>query len=262
VVLMAAGSIATCTNQNDEATAAVLDGISGWVVALGDNAYPDGSLATYQTCYEPTWGRHRSRTWAALGNHEYDLGNADGAFDYYGARAGPRGLGYYSFELGSWHIIVLNSNWTYVSTEKGSPQEQWLRSDLAANRTNCTLVVWHHPRFYQGSWNKNASVKPFWDALYEVGADVVVNAHFHIYERYAPQTPDGVMDPGRGIRQFIAGTGGGGHDALVQAAPNVEVRDNTSYGVLKLSLETESYIWEFVPADGSAFRDSGSARCH
>lgn len=262
-VLVGAGNIALCGTDNDEATAQLLDGISGTVFTAGDNAYPNGTASDYANCYDPTWGRHKSRTYAALGNHEYDSSStAEAAFDYFGARAGPRGQGYHSFDVGNWHVIVLNANPTFVATAAGSPQEQWLRNDLSANQRRCTLAIWHHPRFYQGTFGRNASVKPFWDALHAADADVVVNGHFHLYERYAPQTPDGEVDPQRGLRQFIVGTGGRGRDALVEPHPNVEVRDNTGFGVLQLILRADDYSWDFVPAQGSTFADSGSASCH
>jgi hypothetical protein len=263
VVLAGAGDIATCVKDDDEATASALDTIGGFVFTTGDNLHDAGPGASFQTCYEPNWGRHLSRTFPAIGNYDYEAGGSDSYFEYFGERAGPRGLGYYSFNLGSWHVIVLNSNADRVATHRGSAQEQWLRADLAAHRSfSCVLAIWHHPRFYHGPWNRNLEVKPFWDALSDAGADVVVNGHFHLYERYAPQDPDGNPDPVRGIRQFTVGTGGRGHDVLYDPAPNLEVRDNTTYGVLKLTLEPGSYSWEFVPANGGTFSDSGSASCH
>jgi hypothetical protein len=263
VVLVGAGDITTCFSDTDEATASLLDSLDGAVFVAGDNLHDNAPGASYDACYEPTWGRHRDRTYPALGNHEYDPGSADHYFDYFGARAGPRGLGYHSFTLGGWHIIVLNSNAGQVPTARGSAQQQWLRADLAAHRdTRCTLAIFHHPRFYHGTWNKNFNVLAFWLALYEANADVVINGHFHLYERYAPQTPDGAPDPERGIRQFTVGTGGRGHDALVQAAPNVAVRDNTTFGVLKLTFGGGWYAWEFVPVADGTFADSGSAACH
>src|SRR5690606_1777704 len=173
----------------------------------------------YDDCYGPSWGRHKGRTRPAVGNNDYYLGSADGYFNYWGERAGPRGKGYYSYDLGAWHIIVLNSN---LSMARGSEQEAWLRADLAANTRRCILAYWHHPRFFTGSVNVNAAVKPIWDALYEAGAAVVLNAHRHQYERFAPQTPDGAVDPVRGIRQFIVGTGGAGKASLNNSirAPN------------------------------------------
>lgn len=260
--LVGAGNIARCDRSGDEATAALLDDITGTVMAIGDNASPAGSTADYADCYDPTWGRHQARTRPAPGNHEYASGTAQAYFDYFGALAGDPTKGYYSYDLGDWHVVVLNTGSSTVPTAAGSPQEQWLRADLAAHTGRCTLAYWHHPRFYQGTWGKNSAVKPLWDALYQARADVVVNAHFHLYERYAPQTPDGVVDTVTGIRQFIAGTGGVGHDALVEPHPNVEVRDNTAFGVLKLTLRSGGYDWEFVPIAGNTFRDSGAGTCH
>ena len=263
VVVLAAGNIATCGRDGDEATAALLGSLEGTVFAAGDNLYPDNPGDSFETCYGPSWGRHRDRTYPVLGNHEYDTGTADPHFDFFGERAGPRGLGYYSLDLGDWHVIVLNSVADRISTERGGAQEAWLRHDLAtARNTRCTLAIWHHPRFYQGPWNKNGNVTAFWDALVAAGADVVVNAHFHLYERYAPQDTDGNPDAENGMRQFTVGTGGRGLEVQLEPAPNLEVRDNTSLGVLKLTLAPEHYRWEFVSVAGGTFSDSGSAACH
>jgi PKD repeat protein len=265
-VLVGAGNIARCDRQGDEVTAALLDAIAGTVMALGDNAYPGGSTASYANCYNPTWGRHRERTYPAAGNHDYGTAAAAPYFQYFGARAGDPGRGYYSYDLGGWHIVVLNSNKDFVSTSTDSEQLQWLRADLAAAASRgmqCTLAYWHHPRFYQGGTtsHRNTSVLPFWKELYAAGAEVVVNAHFHLYERYAPQRPDGTADPERGIRQFIVGTGGYGHDVLNAASPNVEVRNADTWGVLKLTLEPGAYTWEFVPEAGRTFTDTGRGTC-
>jgi hypothetical protein len=258
-VIVAAGNIASCTRSGDEATAALLDTISGTVVALGDNVYPNGTAAEYANCYAPNWGRHRARTRPAPGNHDYDVAGAPGYYGYFGASAGDPAKGYYSYDVGDWHVVALNSN---LPSSKGSAQEQWLRADLAANPDRCVMAYWHHPRFYQGTYGKRGEVKPLWDALYAHGADVVLNAHFHLYERYAPQTPDGVADPVRGLRQFIIGTGGYGKDVMHQGFPTVEVRDNTTFGVLRLSLHRDGYDWKFVPVQGGTFTDAGSAKCH
>jgi hypothetical protein len=240
----------------------VLDTLSGLVFAAGDNLHDNAAGASYDACYGPSWGRHKSRTFPAVGNHDYDPGSLDPYFDYFGAAAGPRGLGYYSFDHGAWHVIVLNSNADRVPTARGSDQEQWLRADLAANRSRCTIAIFHHPRFYHGTFNRNMSVEPFWAALYEADADVVVNGHFHLYERYALLKPDGSADPERGIRQFTVGTGGRTLDALHEPAPGLQVRDNTTYGVLKLVLKHDSYDWKFIAAAGGSFSDEGSDRCH
>jgi PKD repeat protein len=265
-VLVGAGNIARCDRLGDEATAALVDGIEGAVMVIGDNAYMHGTDAEYANCYHPTWGRHRARTYPAPGNRDYDTDAGRPYFEYFGARAGDATKGYYSYDLGDWHIIVLNSNKEFVSTASNSAQLQWLRADLAAaasRGTQCTLAYWHHPRFYQGGDTsyRNTSVLTFWNELYAAGAELVVNGHFHLYERYAPQRPDGTPDAQRGIRQFIVGTGGTGHDALLPASPNTEVRDNETWGVLKLTLEPGSYSWEFIPEAGKTFTDRGEGTC-
>ena len=265
-ILVGAGNIAKCTNNNDEATAQVLDGIPGTVVALGDNAFPNGRLVDYQTCYEPTWGRHKARTYAVMGNHEYDSSaTADGAFDYFGARAGPRGLGYYSFDLGAWHIIVLNDNLGFVPIAVGSPQDQWLVNDLAANTRKCILAMWHTPLFLSSNsagFTSNPSRRTLWNRLYAGGADIVLNGQQHHYERLAPMRPDGTRDDTSGIREFIVGTGG---ESL--ALPTVAIHPNSEargavYGVLQLGLQADRYSWQFVSIAGQTFSDSGSAPCN
>jgi hypothetical protein len=257
-VLVGAGDIAVCGAHSHHATAALLDSIPGTVFTAGDHAYRDGTVREFLECYEPSWGRHKARTRPAPGNHDYRR-NARGYFGYFGARAGDPELGYYSYDLGAWHIVVLNSN---VRMEAGSPQEQWLRRDLAAHPRRCTLAIWHRPRFSSGA-KHGPSTQPqdLWRALAEAGAEVVINGHEHLYERFAPQTADGVADP-RGIRQFTVGTGGAGLYPFGPPAANSEVRDGSTFGVLKLTLHPESYEWEFVPAAGGSFRDAGRAECH
>ena len=264
-VLVGAGDISTCSNNGDSLTANVLDGIAGTVFTLGDNAYDSGTSTQYSTCYEPTWGRHKARTRPSPGNHEYQTLGASGYFDYFGSAAGNPGQGYYSYNLGDWHIIVLNSNasCTTISCAAGSAQEQWLRNDLLLNSKPCTLAYWHHPRFNSGaSHGNNTAVAPFWNALYEFKADVVLNGHEHVYERFAPQKPDASPDAANGIRQFTVGTGGKEHYSFGTPKPNSEVRNGTANGVLKLTLRATGYDWQFVPAVGSSFTDSGSASCH
>ena len=197
-VLIAAGDIADCTSTGDEATAAILDTLRGTVVVLGDNAYPSGTDANYANCYDPTWGRHKARTRPTPGNHEYRTAGAGGYFRYFGAAAGDPEKGYYSYTLGDWHIVVLNtnSNCADIRCGTGSAQLGWLRDDLAANPAKCTLAYWHHPRFNSGSHHgNNGNIGPFWRVLYEHGVDVVLNGHEHLYERFAPQSPDAQADP-------------------------------------------------------------------
>ena len=262
-VLLAAGDIAQCNSTNDEATAALLDTRTGTIAVLGDNVYENGSLAEYTNCYGPSWGRHKVRTAPSVGNHEYGTAGAAGYWDYWGAAAGERGKGYYSYDLGAWHIVVLNSNCSFVSCAAGSPQEQWLRADLAGSSRACTLAYWHHPRFNSGaSHGNNTAVQPLWQALYDFGADVILNGHEHIYERFAPQTPTGAADPARGIRQFTVGSGGRSFYSIGVVKPNSEVRRNDTHGILALSLADGGYSWAFVPVAGKTFTDTGSASCH
>jgi hypothetical protein len=257
-VFVGAGDIADCGSKGDEATAKLLDTIDGTVFTLGDNAYDDGTASEFQRCYDPTWGRHKARTYPSAGNHDYHTRDAAPYYDYFGDRAGVKGKGYYSYNLGAWHIVVLNSE---IKVGKGSEQEQWLRADLSANQSVCTLAYWHRPLFSSGNHGNDTGMKPLWDALYEYGADVVLNGHDHHYERFDPQNPSGRADPAKGIREFVVGTSGRHLYALKSAMPNSVVRDNKTWGVLKMTLRPTSYEWEFVPVAGSTFTDSGSAAC-
>ncbi len=263
VVLIVAGNIASCgTQERAEAMVGVVNGIPGTVLTLGDNVFPDATY--YQTCYDPTWGRLKPRTWATLGNHEYQSGSADGAFDYFGDRAGPRGQGYYSFDLGAWHIIVLNSNARYVPDGAGSAQDAWLQNDLAANTKQCTLAAFHQPRFFSSDtpgWTSDESVLNLWNRLYAAGADLVLNGQQHQYERLKPMTPTGALDDARGLRSIDVGTGGESTAMPVAIHPNSEVI-SAAFGVLKLTLYADHYTWEFVPMSGQTFGDQGSGTCH
>lgn len=265
-VLLLAGDIADCIRSGDDQTADLLDGLEGIVVPLGDNAYVNGSAAEYRDCYEPTWGRHKARSRPMPGNHDYNTTDATGYYAYFGSAAGDPTKGYYSYTLGTWFVIVINSGKDsppFIAA--GSAQEQWLRAELASHAQQCVLAMWHHPRFTT-VLNRDPlrpEVKPLWDALYEYGADLVVNGHDHTYQRFRPQTPDGVADPVYGIRQITVGTGGG--EGLYQFAAeteNLEVRNNTTWGVLKLTLRAGAYDWRFLPVAGQTFTDSGSGTCH
>lgn len=258
-VLLAAGDISDCNNNNDEATAKLLDGLAGTIAVLGDNAYENGSAADYTNCYDPTWGRHKARTKPSVGNHEYQTASAAGYYGYFGSAAGDPAKGYYSYDLGDWHLVVLNSN---IARDAQSAQVAWLRSDLAASTKSCTLAYWHHPRFSSGEHGNGASQQPFWDALYEYNAEVILNGHDHNYERFAPQTPTGVADASRGLREFVVGTGGRALRTLGTTKANSEVFSVTSFGVIKLTLSAGSYSWQFVPIAGQSFTDSGSGTCH
>ena len=260
-----AGDIASCGGAQDEATAALLDGIDGTIMTLGDAAYESGSLSEYTNCFGPTWGRHKARIRPTTSDHDYGTAGAAGYFDYFGAAAGPAGLGYYSYDLGTWHVVVLNSNCFNVpgGCAASSPQVQWLRQDLAASADLCTVAYWHSPRFTSGTKHGNdPAVAPFWDALYDYGAELVLHGNEHNYERFAPQTPAGQLDNAFGIRQIVSGTGGRGHYSLSNVQPNSEVRNTTTFGVTKLTLHAGSYDWQFVPVAGQSFTDSGTTACH
>jgi hypothetical protein len=263
VVLVGAGDIASCSSDGDEATAELLDSIEGTVFTVGDNVYESGTDAEFRDCYEPSWGRHKARTRPAAGNHEYRVAGASGYYTYFGDAAGDPAKGYYSYDLGAWHIIVLNSNCQHVGgCERGSPQEQWLRADLAAHPAKCTLAYWHHPRWSSGAHQEQRQVAAFWQALYEANAEVVLSGHDHHYERFAKQTPKAAADPEQGIRQFLVGSGGKSHYATGPQVANSRVLNDDTYGVLKLTLHPTSYEWEFVPVKGKSFTDNGDTACH
>jgi hypothetical protein len=262
VTFVGAGDIANGDNDNDEATAAVLDGIPGTVFTLGDLVYPNGSTGDFNAWYQLTWGRHKSRTIPVVGNHEYQTPNAAGYYAYFGAAAGDPAKGYYSQNVGAWHVIALNANCLIISCSAGSAQEQWLRADLAANTSLCTVAMWHQPRFSSGDAHGNdTAVAPFWNALYDFNADLVLNGHDHDYERFARQTPAAVADPVRGIQEFVVGTGGADPRGFATIRANSQVRA-AAIGVLKLTLKAGSYDFEFVGVAGETFTDSGTGTCH
>jgi hypothetical protein len=304
-VLAGAGDIARCypgtdvrsfqrpgTTNPADSTARLLDAMPGaTVMAVGDNAYEFGSPLDYIFCYHPTWGRHRARTRPSAGNHEYLTPGAFGYYAYFGRRAAPP-LGYYSYELGSWHVVVLNSTpqvytcWPPEVNEPPPPgfptlpqpvtpgpaagracagdvaQQAWLAADLAAHSgAACTIAYFHHPRFSSGMHGNHYQLQKLWDLLYANGADVVVSGHDHLYERFAPQNPDGAADPARGIRQFTVGTGGAEFYDVRTVQPNSEVIINTAHGVLALALDAGRYAWSFVATDGTT-KDQGAGSCH
>jgi hypothetical protein len=263
--LLAAGDIADCSSIGDEATAALLDGLPGTVATLGDNVYESGTDQEFANCYQPTWGRHKARTHPTLGDHEYETSGARGYFNYFGAAAGDPQKGYYSYDLGTWHMVVLNSNCGQIGgCQSGSAQEQWLRNDLSTHPATCTLATVGSPLFSSGSRvGDNLEMKPLWQALYDHGADVVLTGDDHDYERFAPQTPDGTLSLGSGITEFVVGTGGRSHYAFPVGvpAPNSQLRNDDTFGVLKLRLMQAGYRWQFVPIAGKTFTDSGSRGC-
>jgi hypothetical protein len=286
-VVMAAGDVA-CGSQSGTtpcqqgATAGVISAASpDAVLALGDLQYECGALSDFRSYYDTTWGAFKSKTYPAPGNHEYatstDPANscfgmpsgAPGYYTYFDSAGSPLDSncvvgcrGYYSFNLGSWHLIALNSNCTDVpgGCGTGSPQEQWLRADLAADTHSCTLAFWHHPLF--SSYTSTTSVRPLYQALYDDGVELLLVGHAHNYERFAPQDPFGALDPARGVREIVVGTGGRSHHAFTTTAANSEARNGDTFGALKVVLHASSYDWTFVPVSGSTFTDSGTTACH
>jgi acid phosphatase type 7 len=261
-VLVGAGDISTCENTGDTKTAALIEDIPGTVFTAGDNAYPSGALGDFEDCYEPTWGAFRDRTLPTPGNHEYETADASGYFAYFKAAAGEPGEGWYAYDLGAWRIYALNSNCAPVGgCGAGSPQLQWLKADLAANPTRCIAAYWHHPLFSSGAHGNSPKVKPLWRALYAAGADVIINGHDHDYERFARQEPDGDLNTA-GIREFVVGTGGAERRPFANIKANSQVRNASTFGVLKLTLHATSYDFRFVPQAGKTFTDARTGvRC-
>jgi Glycosyl hydrolase family 99/Calcineurin-like phosphoesterase len=262
-VVVAAGDIASCSSPGDEQTAALLSDLSGTVLTLGDNAYESGTLTEFNNCYNPTWGQFKDRTYPSVGNHEYKTSGAAGYFSYFGSAAGDPQKGYYSYDIGTWHIIVINSNCSEIGgCDTKSPQFTWLTADLAAHPALCTLAYWHHPLFSSGLHGNDGAVKPIWQALYNAGVELVLNGHDHDYERFAPQDPNGVADAINGIREFVVGTGGKDLRSIGDPISNSEMQNDSTWGVLRLTLHSGGYDWNFIPVTGETFTDSGSGICH
>jgi len=256
--LVAAGDVASCWWRADEATARVLDRVDGTIAALGDLVYQSGTEAQFRDCYGPTWGRHRERTRPVIGNHDRRTEKGGPYFRYFGARAGRPGEGWYSYHLDGWHVIALNSE---VPMTPGSAQLLWLAADLRANPRRCTLAYMHRPRFSSGKHGGSERVRYAWKVLYENGVDVVLAGHDHLYERFAPLTPDGELDPQRGIVSFVIGTGGSPLYALSPRMRQTVVRQNRVHGVVAFHFRPDGYRWEFIAANGT-FNDRGSRNCH
>jgi hypothetical protein len=253
-VLVGAGDISSCDNNNDEATAKLLDTISGTVFVLGDSVYIDGTYSEFTDCYHPTWGRHKDRTKPVPGNHEYFTSGAEGYFTYF-----SNVPSYYAYDLGAWRIYALNSEIDVSST---SAQVAWLKNDLDANPRLCVLAYWHKPRwssrYEDGS---DAMFETLWKTLHDAGAELVINGHIHNYERFKEMNAEGgAASPG--LREIVAGTGGVNHDGYVTSLSTSEVRNASTYGVLKLILNSTSYSWQFIPAVGKTFIDRGTTNCH
>lgn len=264
VTVFAAGDIAACDSSGDERTAAILaDDPAATILALGDQAYPDGTAADYANCYGPSWGQFKDRTRPVPGNHDYHTANAAAYFAYFGANAGPASnaasRGYYSFDLGAWHVVALNSE---QDIAPGGAQLAWLKADLAASTKACTLAIWHRPRFTASvQYADFADVQPFWDALHAAGAEVVLSGHDHDYQRYQPMDASGSPSPD-GMREFVVGTGGkSAHELRPDPRRDAEHTAPGFAGVLQLTLLDSGYDWQFISADGS-YTDSGSGMCH
>jgi acid phosphatase type 7 len=263
VTLVGAGDIAGCNFKADRKTARLVGKIPGTVFTLGDNVYPDGTRSQFRDCYDPTWGKYKERTRPTAGNHDYYTAGAKPYFNYFRWRAGRPG-GYYSYDRGAWHIVVLNSNCKEVGgCGFPSAQWRWLRRDLANHQARCTLAYFHHPLYASGRGEDSPQVRPFWDILYDHHADVILSGHAHRYERFARITPSGERSSARGIRQFIVGTGGApGEPQQGPDEPRVQAKKVGAPGVLKLDLGSGFYQWKFVPVAGRNYTDSGRTRCH
>ncbi|WP_205609668.1 metallophosphoesterase family protein [Noviherbaspirillum galbum] len=269
VTVYAAGDVADCKGGRPERsgaakTAALIEaGLAAdpaaRVLMLGDATYPVGTLAEFTGCYEPTWGRFKQSTLPAPGNHEYYTPQAVGYYTYFGDIAGPERRGYYSFDLGPWHVISLNS---YLKPEPYRAQLEWLARDLAQHKTRCTLAYFHHPRFSSGGHGDNPQIDDMWRMLAQAGVDLVLAAHDHNYERLAPKNADGNRDDAAGMRSFVIGTGGAKLTLLRFRGLDSEVVDNSTHGVLKLALKQQGYEWEFLPVKKDGFTDSGAGLCH
>jgi hypothetical protein len=269
VTLYAAGDIAECRTSAinttmaartaDEIAAALATDNTARVLTLGDNAYPNGSATDYAACYDPTWGRFKQRTLPSPGNHEYHTPAAAAYFDYFGALAGMQRRGYYSVDIGAWHVMSLNSNLDGAAQQA---QLDWLKADLAARPAGCALAFWHHPVFSSGGHGNNAVMQEAWRLLERAGTDLVLSGHDHDYERFAPQDADGHADAQHGMRQFVVGSGGAQLTPMLVRRANSETADNTTHGVIKLTLKKSGYAWDFLPVAGGSYRDHGSAACH
>ena len=256
-VVLAAGDIASCDTNGDELTADLLDSTRGLVLTLGDNVYESGTTKEFAECFRPSWGRHKRRIRPAPGNHDYQTGTATGYFRYFGRAAGPGGRGYYSFDLGRWHLVSLNSE---RDTEAEGAQVRWLRGDLARSKARCVLAYWHRPRWSSSVYGDDARMAPLWNVLYDAGADVVLSGHAHSYQRYPPLNKRGEIDRIRGIRSFVVGTGGRRFHELRPDRRRRAAQAHT-LGVLRLSLRPAGYAWRFLPVAGGRYRDVGSGVC-
>jgi acid phosphatase type 7 len=253
VVLVGAGDISKCSNDNDTKTAKLLEGISGTVFTTGDNVYESGTASQYTNCYKPTWGKYKNRTKPVPGNHDYQTAGATGYFNYFGV---PK---YYAYNSGDWRIYALNSE---IDTSATSAQVKWLKADLANNPKKCVMAYWHRPRWSSGSQHGNDSkVQALWNVLYDAKAELVINGHSHNYERFGPMNKSGLAVDG-GLREIVVGTGGASLNGFSSILPASRARNASTYGVVKLTLRPGSYDWKFIPIAGKSYTDSGTTKCH
>ncbi|HUG48962.1 MAG TPA: metallophosphoesterase [Candidatus Limnocylindria bacterium] len=262
-VLVGAGDIGWCGSEAPTQTAAIIEQIDGIAITLGDNAYPDGTAQQFQDCYGPNWGQFKARTRPTLGNHDYGTLHAAPYFEYFGAAAGQQGKGYYAYGAGTWRVYALNSECSNIGgCDAGAAQYNWLAADLAANPHRCVLAYWHRPRFSSGYHGGSTRMADITKLLYDRRADVVLASHDHNYERLARLNAAGNRNSTRGIRHFVVGTGGAPlYQFTRPPSAATIVRDNSTHGVLKVTLRVNAYDWEFMGTSGS-FTDSGSDRCH
>ena len=261
-VLVGAGNIADCSTSDSDITANILNDTPGTIFTTGNNVLGRAALIDYIKCFGQTWGKYIDRIRPSLGSSDYSTANASGYFSYFGDSAGPAGKGYYSYNLASWHIVVLNSNCDQVGgCDENSVQSKWLKSDLSQNKAFCTLAYWSAPLFNSAKAGDSLAVKPFWRILYAAHADVVINGGENGYERFALQDVSGKKDNKNGIREFIVGTGGGGYALAGRISKNSEIRNYDTFGLLKLSLSDKSYNWQFLSESNSKFKDSGLGVC-
>ena len=259
-VLVGAGDVGDCDFDGAARTSRMLDSIRGTIFIAGDVAYQTRrNPHPFLTCFDPAWGRHRARIRPALGNHDYADDSAAAYFEYFGERAGPRPAGYYSYEVGRWHVIALNTN---IAIGDSSPQARWLRTDLALNAGRCTVAYMHHPRFSSGPHAERDALVPLWRILARSGVSIAIAGHDHIYERFSPLDADGAPDATNGVRQFVVGTGGAHRYAIAALLPGSEAHSSDTYGLLKLTLLPDRYRWAFMPVDSGGLHDAGESRCH
>ena len=258
VTVLAAGDIGDCVGAGDEATAALLtEHPDVPILALGDLAYESGTSEEFATCFGSSWGAHKARIYPVPGNHEYHQAGAAPYFAYFSSRAGENGLGHYSFDLGAWHLVALNSE---RDLGEDGAQLRWLRADLAANKRPCVLAFLHKPRFTMADYDDDPAMQPFWSALAGAGAEVVLTAHDHNYQRYKPLNAAGKL-AADGTRQFVVGTGGGGNLDHIRPDTRRDAASGDTLGLLELTLRPDGYDWRFLPVAGQTFTDSGSGGC-